>query len=74
MWPNRQYLSLLLALSIALYSEGLLRGTVARVLLSFYLTPVWSTLFERLLLGEPITGRRIVTILLGLVGIARRKS
>jgi drug/metabolite transporter (DMT)-like permease len=60
---------LLLAFSIALYSEGLLRGTVARVLLSFYLTPVWSTLFERLLLGEPITGRRVVTILLGLAGM-----
>ena len=61
---------LLLAFSIAFYSEGLLRGTVARVLLSFYLTPVWSTLFERLLLGEPITRRRIVTILLGLAGMA----
>ena len=60
----------LLALSIALYSEGLLRGTVARVLLSFYLTPVWSTLFERLLLGEPIAGRRVATILLGLAGMA----
>ena len=59
----------LLALSIALYSEGLLRGTVARVLLSFYLTPVWSTLFERLLLGEPIAGRRVVTIILGLGGM-----
>jgi drug/metabolite transporter (DMT)-like permease len=58
-----------LALSIALYSEGLLRGTVARVLLSFYLTPVWSTLFERLLLAEPIAGRRIVTIVLGLAGM-----
>jgi len=60
---------LLLALSIALYSEGLLRGTVARVILSFYLTPVWSTLFERLLLGEPIAGRRVVTIILGLAGM-----
>jgi drug/metabolite transporter (DMT)-like permease len=60
----------LLAVSIALYSEGLLRGTVARVLLSFYLTPVWSTLFERLLLGEPIAGRRVVTIILGLAGMA----
>jgi drug/metabolite transporter (DMT)-like permease len=60
---------LLLALSIALYSEGLLRGTVARVLLSFYLTPVWSTLFERFLLGEPIPGRRVLTIVLGLAGM-----
>ncbi len=60
---------LLLALSIALYAEGLLRGTVARVLLAFYLTPVWSTLFERLFLGEPIAGRRGATILLGLAGM-----
>jgi drug/metabolite transporter (DMT)-like permease len=42
---------------------------VARVLLSFYLTPVWSTLFERLLLGQPIAGRRAVTITLGLAGM-----
>lgn len=60
---------LLLALSIALYSEGLLRGTVARVLLCFYLTPVWSTLFERFLLAEPIAGRRVLTIILGLAGM-----
>jgi len=60
---------LLLALSIALYAEGLLRGTVARVLLAFYLTPVWSTLFERFFLGEPIAGRRGATILLGLAGM-----
>jgi len=59
----------LLSLSIALYSEGLLRGTVARVLLAFYLTPVWSTLFERLLLAEPIAGRRVLTIILGLAGM-----
>ena len=59
----------LLSLSIALYSEGLLRGTVARVLLAFYLTPVWSTLFERLLLAEPIAGRRVLTIVLGLAGM-----
>jgi drug/metabolite transporter (DMT)-like permease len=59
----------LLSLSIALYSEGLLRGTVARVLLAFYLTPVWSTLFERLLLAQPIAGRRVLTIILGLAGM-----
>jgi drug/metabolite transporter (DMT)-like permease len=59
----------LLSLSIALYAEGLLRGTVARVLLAFYLTPVWSTLFERLLLAEPIAGRRVLTIALGLAGM-----
>ena len=60
---------LLLSLSIALYSEGLLRGTVARVLLAFYLTPVWSTLFERLLLADAIAVRRVLTIFLGLAGM-----
>jgi drug/metabolite transporter (DMT)-like permease len=58
-----------MALSIALYAEGLVRGQVARVILLFYLTPVWSTLLARLLLGEPITGRRIITIVLGLTGM-----
>lgn len=59
-----------LALSIALYAEGLLRGTVARVLLCFYLTPLWSTLLERALFGEPISGRRVLTIVLGFAGLA----
>lgn len=61
---------LCLAVAIALYAEGVVRGQVARVLLLFYLTPVWSTLLGRFLLGEPITGRRIGTILLGLAGLA----
>lgn len=61
--------SLWLAVSIALYAEGLVRGQVARVLLLFYLTPVWSTLLARFLLAEPITGRRIGTIVLGLAGL-----
>jgi drug/metabolite transporter (DMT)-like permease len=59
----------LLALSIALYAEALLRGQVARVILLFYLTPVWSTLLARLLLGVAISGRRFVTIVLGLAGM-----
>jgi drug/metabolite transporter (DMT)-like permease len=61
---------LCLAAAIALYAEGLVRGQVARVILLFYLTPVWSTLLGRLLLGQPITTRRVVTIALGLAGLA----
>ena len=60
---------LCLAASIALYAEGLVRGQVARVILLFYLTPVWSTLLARLLLGQPITARRLATIALGLAGL-----
>ena len=59
-----------LAVCIALYAEGMVRGEVARVLLLFYLTPVWSTLLARLMLGQPITRRRVVTIILGLLGMA----
>jgi drug/metabolite transporter (DMT)-like permease len=59
-----------LASSIALYAEGLVRGQVARVILLFYLTPVWSTLLARCLLGEPITRRRVLTVILGFAGLA----
>jgi len=62
--------SFCLAVAIALYAEGVVRGQVARVLLLFYLTPVWSTLLARLLLRETITGRRIITIIFGLAGAA----
>ena len=58
-----------LAVGIALYTEGIVRGEVARVILLFYLTPVWSTLLSRIVLGNPITGRRLTTILLGLAGM-----
>ena len=60
----------LAAVSIALFAEGVVRGQVARVMLLFYLTPVWSTLLGRLMLGEPITRRRLATIALGLTGMA----
>lgn len=59
-----------LAVCIALYAEGMVRGEVARVLLLFYLTPVWSTLLARLMLKQPITRRRVLTIALGLSGMA----
>ncbi len=59
----------LMAAAVALYSEGLLRGQVTRVILLFYLTPVWSTLLGRALLDEPVTQRRVVTIVLGLAGM-----
>jgi drug/metabolite transporter (DMT)-like permease len=61
--------AVLVAASTALYAEGLLRGQVARVMLLFYLTPVWSTLFGRLMLDERITPARIATIALGLAGM-----
>jgi len=59
----------LMAAAIALYAEGLVRGQIARVILLFYLMPVWSTLLARLMLGDPITGHRALTVALGLGGM-----
>jgi drug/metabolite transporter (DMT)-like permease len=59
-----------LAVCLALYSESLTRGQVARVLLLFYLTPIWSMIFARFLLDEPITAVRGIAIALGLFGAA----
>lgn len=57
------------AAALMLYAEGVLRGHVARVILLFYLTPVWSTLLARVMLGEPVTKRRMLVLLLGLSGM-----
>ncbi len=57
------------ACALALYAEGMLRGHIARVILLFYLTPVWSTLLARFMLAEPITPRRILTLVFGLAGM-----
>jgi drug/metabolite transporter (DMT)-like permease len=59
-----------LALSIALYCEGLVRGSVARVVVLFYLMPVWTTLFARIHLAQGITPRRLAGLALGLAGLA----
>ncbi|MCE3028449.1 DMT family transporter [Salinicola sp. DM10] len=51
------------------YSVGLVQGQVAVVILLFYLTPVWSSLIERLWWRWPLTGRRLAVIALGLGGL-----
>jgi drug/metabolite transporter (DMT)-like permease len=60
---------LLIGSSSMLYADGVLVGEIVRVLLLFYLMPVWSVLFERLILGTPVTPMRFGTIALGLVGM-----
>ncbi len=57
-------------LTCTFYAEGAMRGNVARVILLFYLTPVWSTLLARWILGEPITAQRLLTIALGMIGMS----
>ncbi|WP_254796929.1 DMT family transporter [Sulfitobacter albidus] len=54
----------------ALYSISFIYGRVAIVTLLFFLTPVWSTLIARLVLGQRATALRIAAIAAGLAGLA----
>ena len=55
--------------SLMFYSLGLLYGRVAIIVILFYLTPIWSTLIGRYLLGWPITGARVAALLAGITGL-----
>ena len=57
------------ALGISLYSESLLRGEIAKVVVLFYLCPIWGTIFARLILKHSFTLKRIISIILGLIGL-----
>ena len=52
-----------------LYSVSLVLTTVAKALLLFYLTPVWSTLFGYLILREKLQFTRVVALVLGIAGL-----
>ena len=68
---NRALLSIALGgASFVLYSNGLLYGRVAVVILLFYLTPVWSTLIVRFGLGWSVSWWRYAAIVSGLLGIS----
>lgn len=49
---------------------AMLEGEVVRVLLLFYLSPVWSVLGGRLVLGEALTVRRGLVVAVALFGAA----
>lgn len=55
--------------SLAFYSDALLYTEVVRALVIFYLTPVWSMLLARIVLGEAITPPRVVAIVFGIAGL-----
>jgi drug/metabolite transporter (DMT)-like permease len=57
------------AAAMCLYNEGLLRGNVARILIFFYLTAVWSTIIEVLFLRTPLTFYRFLSIAAGFTGL-----
>jgi drug/metabolite transporter (DMT)-like permease len=49
---------------------GMLEGTVLRVLLLFYLAPVWAVLLARVVLGERLAPRTWVALPMALAGAA----
>lgn len=59
----------LCGLAFMLYSVGLNYGRVAIVVILFFLTPVWSTLLGRYLIGWTVTVRRLLVLLLGIAGL-----
>ncbi|WP_435105693.1 DMT family transporter [Arhodomonas sp. AD133] len=55
--------------AFVLYSAGLVYGRVAIVILLFFLTPVWSTLIGRYVMGWPTPWLRLGAIVVGLAGL-----
>ena len=50
------------------FVTALMRGEVVRVMLMFYLAPVWGVLGARVFLGEPITRLRLTGVIIAVVG------
>lgn len=51
------------------FNYALMYGDVIRVMVLFYLVPVWSALGGRLVLGEPIDLQRMISVGLALAGV-----
>jgi len=72
-WRSQAKLLLLLALvggwANTAFINALLLGDVVRVMLLFYLSPVWSVLGGRIFLGERLGRRRLVAVGLALMGL-----
>ena len=60
---------LFLGLSIVTYTNAFLYTDVVRVLILFYLTPIWGFILARIFIGDLITPIRWIAILLGIGGM-----
>jgi drug/metabolite transporter (DMT)-like permease len=54
----------------AAFNWGVVIGDVVRVVLLFYLMPLWTVLLARVLLGERFSARALLRVALGLTGAA----
>tara|TARA_Y100000590_G_scaffold379156_1_gene446620 strand:+ start:1060 stop:1944 length:885 start_codon:yes stop_codon:yes gene_type:complete len=57
------------ALAIALYSESLIRGEIAEVIILFYLCPVWGTILAKIILKKNFNFQRYLSLILGIIGL-----
>lgn len=64
-----QLKGIITALSLVSYSVAFLSTEVVRAILLFYLTPIWSALLARLVLGDPITPIRWLAMAIGFTGM-----
>ncbi len=73
-WKNSLGLLLLIALlggwANASFASALTYGGVVRVMLLFYLAPVWTIVAARIALAEPITPLRLASLALAMAGLA----
>jgi len=73
-WPGRGQLGWLLAVALTSgwtnlsYVLAVIHGEVMRVMLLFYLAPLWTVVFARLILGERAGGAGLAVIGLSLAG------
>jgi drug/metabolite transporter (DMT)-like permease len=66
--PALVWLILATGVTNAAFNWGVMIGEVVRVVLLFYLMPVWAALLARWLLAEPITAAAVLRIALALTG------
>ena len=73
-WKNRLALLALIGLlggwANASFASALTYGSVVRVMLLFYLAPVWTIVAARIVLAEPITPQRLAALAMAMTGLA----
>jgi drug/metabolite transporter (DMT)-like permease len=73
LWRSQTGLLLLIALlggwANASFATSLAEGSVVRVMLLFYLAPVWTIIAARIFLAEAITRLRLIALALALAGL-----
>ncbi len=68
-WRSLAWCGLFTGTAFSLYAISLFLTDVVRVLLLFYMTPVWSTILGAVLLKETVTLNRVFALIMGLAGL-----